>query len=202
MAPGVALFAFLPIPIILVGSLNFQRRLAPRYRDVRQRAGDLAARLSNNLGGMLTIKSFATEAWELKQLRTASDAYRQCNRQAIRISAAFIPLIRFAILFAFLAILLVGGIQAWQGLIAVGTYSFLVFITQRLLWPLTTLGRTLDDYQRSMASTQRVLDLIDTPILIPSGTTRLSPSDIKGEIRYEQVCFSYRDREPLLNTST
>ena len=50
-----------------------------------------------------------------------------------------------------------------------------------------------------MASTQRVLDLIDTPIQIASGNTRLRPSDIKGEIRYEQVCFSYRDREPLLN---
>jgi ATP-binding cassette, subfamily B, bacterial len=199
LAPGVALFAFVPIPIILVGSLSFQRRLAPRYRDVRQRAGDLASRLSNNLGGMLTIKSFATEAWELEQLRTASNAYQQCNREAIRISAAFIPLIRFAILFAFLAILLIGGIQAWQGLIAVGTYSFLVFITQRLLWPLTTLGRTLDDYQRSMASTQRVLDLIDTPIQIASGNIRLNPSDIKGDIRYEQVCFSYKDREPLLN---
>jgi ATP-binding cassette subfamily B protein len=72
-------------------------------------------------------------------------------------------------------------------------------MTQRLLWPLTTLGQTLDDYQRSMASTQRVLDLIDTPIQIASGSTRLNPRTIKGDIRYEHVCFSYRDREPLLN---
>jgi ATP-binding cassette subfamily B protein len=50
--------------------------------------------------------------------------------------------------------------------IAVGSYSFLVFITQRLLWPLTTLGRTLDDYQRCMASTDRVVELLDTPIAI------------------------------------
>ncbi len=197
--PSVAVFAFLPIPIILFGSLHFQKRLAPKYRDVRQKAGDLVSRLSNNLGGILTIKSFATEAWELEQLRTASNAYRQCNRQAIRISAAFIPLIRFAILFAFLAILLIGGMQAWRGVIAVGTYSFLVFITQRLLWPLTTLGRTLDDYQRSMASTQRVLDLIDTPIQIDSGSIRLNPINVRGDIRYDRVCFSYKDRDPLLN---
>ena len=73
-----------------------------------------------------------------------SQAYRLSNGRAIRLSAAFIPLIRFAILFAFLAILVIGGLQAWQGVIAVGTYSFLVFITQRLLWRLTTLGRHLD----------------------------------------------------------
>ena len=199
VAPGVALFSFLPIPVILWGSLRFQRQLAPRYREVRERAGNLAARLSNNLGGMLTIKSFANEAWELEQLREESNAYRHCNRSAIRISAAFIPLIRFAILFAFLAILLIGGLQAWQGVIAVGTYSFLVFITQRLLWPLTTLGRTLDDYQRSMASTHRVLDLIDTPIRIAGGNQTLDQARIRGEVRYQAVNFSYRDRPPLLN---
>jgi len=199
VAPGVALFSFLPIPVILWGSLRFQRQLAPRYREVRERAGNLAARLSNNLGGMLTIKSFANEAWELDQLREESNAYRRCNRSAIRISAAFIPLIRFAILFAFLAILLIGGLQAWQGVIAVGTYSFLVFITQRLLWPLTTLGRTLNEYQRSMASTHRVLDLIDTPILISGGNRRLDRSGIRGEVRYVGVNFAYRDRPPLLN---
>ena len=199
VAPGVALFSFLPIPVILWGSLRFQRQLAPRYREVRERAGNLAARLSNNLGGMLTIKSFANEAWELDQLREESSAYRHCNRNAIRISAAFIPLIRFAILFAFMAILLIGGLQAWQGVIAVGTYSFLVFITQRLLWPLTTLGRTLNEYQRSMASTQRVLDLIDTPVLISGGHRRLDRSGIRGEVRYVGVNFAYRDRPQLLN---
>ena len=107
VAPEVAVFAYMPIPVILWGSLRFQRQLAPRYRDVRARAGDLASRLANNLGGMLTIKSFTAEALELEQLSRESQAYRSSNARAIRLSAAFIPLIRFAILFAFLSILLV-----------------------------------------------------------------------------------------------
>ena len=115
VAPEVAVFAYLPIPVILWGSLRFQRQLAPRYREVRSRAGDLASRLANNLGGMLTIKSFTAEPLELDQLRRESQAYRSSNARAIRLSAAFIPLIRFAILFAFLAILLVGGFQALNG---------------------------------------------------------------------------------------
>ena len=198
IAPGVAVFAYLPIPVILWGSLQFQRRLAPRYREVRDQAGNLGSRLANNLSGMLTIKSFTAEAWELNQLREDSDAYRLSNRRAIRLSAAFIPLIRFAILFAFVAILLIGGLQTWRGELSIGSYSFLVFITQRLLWPLTTLGRTLDDYQRSMASTRRVLDLIDTPIQIRSGERRLSPAQVQGAIHYNQVDFHYRDRDLLL----
>ena len=199
LSPQVAGVAFLPIPVILWGSLHFQQRLAPRYREVRERAGDLASQLSNNLGGMLTIKSYAAEAWEKQRLIEQSQAYRLSNRRAIRLSAAFVPLIRYAILFAFLAILVIGGLQAWRGQIAVGTYSFLVFITQRLLWPLTSLGRTLDDYQRAMASTDRVLDLLHTPIAIPSGSQALPVSAVRGAIRFEQVDFAYGERAPLLH---
>jgi ATP-binding cassette subfamily B protein len=198
ISPTVAGVSFLPIPLILWGSLRFQRRLAPLYQDVRERAGDLASQLANNLGGMLTIKSFTAEDRELARLERASQAYRVSNARAIRLSAAFIPLIRFAILFAFLAILLIGGLQAWRGTIAVGTYSVLVFITQRLLWPLTTLGRTLDDYQRAMASTGRVLDLLDTPVTIAGGDRLLAVDRVRGEIRFEAVTFAYRGREPLL----
>ena len=198
LSPMVAGVAFIPIPVILWGSLRFQKRLAPRYREVRERAGDLASRLSNNLGGMLTIKSYAAETWELGRLAEDSQAYRLSNGRAIRLSAAFIPLIRFAILFAFLAIIVIGGLQAWQGVIAVGTYSFLVFITQRLLWPLTTLGRTLDDYQRAMASTSRVLDLLDTPIAIAGGDQALPRQEVRGAIRFQAVDFAYEGRKPLL----
>ena len=165
---------------------------------MRDRAGDIASRLANNLSGMLTIKSYTAEAWETARLGESSQAYRQSNARAIRLSAAFIPLIRFAILFAFLAILVIGGLQATHGQIAVGTYSFLVFITQRLLWPLTGLGRTLDDYQRAMASTTRVLDLLDTPITIPSGDRPLHREQVRGELRFEAVGFHYPGREPLL----
>jgi ATP-binding cassette subfamily B protein len=198
LSPTVAGVSFLPIPLILWGSLRFQRRLAPRYREVRERAGDLASLLSNNIGGMLTIKSYAAEEWEKQRLIAQSQAYRASNGQAIRLSAAFIPLIRFAILFAFIAILVIGGLQAWSGAIAIGTYSFLVFITQRLLWPLTTLGRTLDDYQRAMASTHRVMDLLDTPIAIPSGHRLLPVSTVRGHIRFEAVDFAYAGRDGLL----
>jgi len=198
LSPGVAGVAFLPIPVILWGSLLFQRKLAPRYAEVREKSGDLASLLANNLEGMLTIKSYATESWEKARLERESQAYRVSNGRAIRLSAAFIPLIRFAILFAFLAILVIGGLQAWRGVIAVGTYSFLVFITQRLLWPLTTLGRTLDDYQRAMASTHRVEDLLATPIAIPSGREALPLATVRGALRFEQVCFGYGGREPLL----
>ena len=198
VAPKIALLAFIPIPLIFLGSINFQRKLVPKYRDVRAKAGLIASRLNNNLSGILTIKSFTTENWELKRLNRESLAYQTSNKSAIKLSSAFIPLIRFAILFAFIAILLIGGFQVWNQTLSVGTYSFLVFITQRLLWPLTTLGHVLDEFQRSMASVNRVIDLIDTPIKILDGSRRISSKNISGEVNFENVFFNYPGRKSTL----
>lgn len=177
LAPSVAWMAILPIPFILWGSIGFQKLLAPRYAEVRERVSLLSDRLSNNLGGIVTIKSFVTEEYEVGRLRAESEAYRQSNRKAIALSAAFVPLIRIVILIGFTALLVYGGLEAVEGKLAVGTYSTMVFMIQRLLWPLTRLGETLDQYQRAMASTNRVMNLLDTPITIHSGT--LSLAEIK-----------------------
>ena len=199
VAPKIAIFAFIPIPFIFWGSIRFQKRLAPKYKDVRSKAGLLASRLNNNLGGILTIKSFTTEKWELNRLNKESLSYQKSNKSAIKLSSAFIPLIRFAILFAFIAILLIGGFQVWNKTLNVGTYSFLVFITQRLLWPLTTLGHVLDDFQRSLASINRVVDLIDTPIEIKDGNKKIDLKTINGEIIFKKIFFKYLGRKSTIS---
>ncbi|MGK7910989.1 MAG: ABC transporter ATP-binding protein [Synechococcus sp.] len=198
LTPSVAWMAMLPMPFILWGSLMFQRKLAPLYGDVREKVGLLAARLANNLGGMATIKSFTAEAFESDRLRIESDAYRQSNRRAIAVSAAFVPLIRIIILVGFTATLLMGGMQAANGALDVGVYSTLVFLTQRLLWPLTRLGETLDEYRRAMASTTRILNLLDTPISIRTGRQPLPLASVKGELHFDSVTFAYADRPPVV----
>ena len=109
---------------------------------------DLNSLLNNNLSGITTIKSFTAEEREIERVRAASETYRKANQSAIRLSASFVPLIRMAILFAFTANMLVGGWMALDGRLSIGAYSVIVFITQRLLWPLTRLGQTFDLYQR------------------------------------------------------
>ncbi len=199
LAPNVAWMAMLPMPFIIWGSIAFQKKLAPYYADVRNKVGHLNSRLSNNFSGITTIKSFTAEEVEAEKIRIDSEAYLMSNRAAIRLSAAFTPLIRIVILVGFTATILFGGIDALNGELAVATYSVLVFLTQRLLWPLTRLGQTLDLYQRAMASTIRVLNLLDTPIAIRSGETPLPTSEVAGRIELEKISFSYSDRDPVFN---
>ena len=194
LAPSVAWMAMLPIPAILWGTFAFQNLLAPRYADVREKVSFLNSRLANNLSGIITIKSFVAEEYESARLNRESEAYRQSNSRAIKLSAAFTPLIRMLILVGFTALMVFGGISAVNGNLSVGAYSVLVYLIQRLLWPLTRLGNTFDLYQRAMASVNRVMDLLDTPITIHQGNISLPTENVRGELLFDNITFAYKDR--------
>lgn len=192
----VALFAVLPIPVIIWGSFLYQRSLEPRYAEVRNTAGRLNALLENDLSGMSTIQSFTAEDRELKRVEELSNEYRNANKKAIRLSVAFVPMIRMAILCGFTATLLLGGWFTLEGVLAIGAYSVLVFMTQRLLWPLTRLGETFDLYQRAMASSTRVLDVLSSPTEIVQGDYTPSAEEIaNSDIELKGVGFAYTGRE-------
>ena len=202
VAPQVAWLAFLPMPVVAWGSLWFQRKLAPRYAAVRRQVGALNSLLANNLGGIATIKGFTAEQHEVARVRGESNLYREYNRRAIQLSAAFVPLIRMAIVSGFIAIMYFGGLLVLNEGLNIALYSVLVFMTQRLLWPLTRLGETFDLYQRAMASIERILDLLDTPVRILDGERSLPLATIRGDVKFEQVGFAYDNGLPVLRGLT
>jgi len=197
ISPLVAVFAFIPIPIIIFGSLRFTSRIAERYTKIRNDIENLNANLSNSITGILTVKSFNREKKESERITVSSQEVKSANYHAIRLSAAFIPIIRIAILFGFTATLLIGGFLALDGEIKVATYSVMLFITQRLLWPLTELGVIFDAYQKAMASFRRIVNLKNTQPTINSGDTKLH--DFNETIAISNLNFEYVENFPVLN---
>ena len=197
ISPLIAIFAFIPIPVIIFGSFKFTKTIATRYTRIRNGIETLNANLSNSLSGILTVKSFNREKREFERILTSSDEVKSANYHAIKLSAAFIPIIRIAILFGFTATLLIGGFMALDGEINVAMYSVLLFITQRLLWPLTELGDTFDTYQRAMASFKRINALKDTQPEIKDGT--VESMGINNSIVLEKINFAYVENFPVLN---
>ncbi|KAM3098452.1 ATP-binding cassette domain-containing protein [Phormidesmis sp. 146-35] len=192
----IAIASMLPMPFILIGSLRYQKLLEPRYDRVREQVGDLNARLENNISGIITIKSFTAERYERDRLKAESNAYRRSNSKAIRLSAGFIPLIRILVLIGFTTLLVSGGIAAFSGRLSIANYSVALILIQQLLWSLVDLGEIFDSYQRAMASTRRIMDLLDTPVQIQTG--EISLSTVQGEVNFEQVKFAYPNRNSVL----
>lgn len=189
IAPSIGWMTIVPMPFIAWGSIYFQKRLGPLYARVREQVSVLNSHLSNNLNGIATIKSFTAEELEIESVSHESLEYQERNREAIRLSSAFVPVIRMIIVTGFIAILFFGGTMTLDGQLEVWQYSVMIFMTQRLLWPLTRLGSTLDLYQRAVASTDRVFNLLTSPQELDSGEVTLSAPE--GHVKFDEVEFAY-----------
>ena len=199
ISPLVASITILPVPVILLIAFFFQKNLSPRYLAVRNAVGSLNNTIFNNLLGIATIKSFVTENLESDRINKLSNSYRLKNRHAIQLSSAFVPVVRMGVLSGFLGTMVIGSYLALNGTIEVGSYSILIFLTQRFLWPFTTLSETIDLFERSMASTKRVLDLLETEHTIKNSDDSVDLDDFNQDITFNAVDFNYQDDKPLFN---
>ena len=202
ISPIIASIAVLPVPIIFGVSFLFQKKLSPRYKKVRDKVGALNSSVFNNLLGIQTIKSFMSFKKEKNRISSLSQDYQNENISAISVSSAFTPVIRMGVLAGFLGTILIGSHMALSGTLAVGSYSVLVFLTQRFLWPFTTLGTLVDDFERSMASSKRIFDLLKTKDNILEKESPDKIDSLKYDINFTNISFSYSDSSTLFNNFT
>ena len=195
ISPLIALFAICPIPIILFIASFFQKKLSPKYLKVRNAAGNLSSSIFNNLLGIITIKGFTAEQYETQKILKMSENYQFKNQEAIKLSSAFIPIVRMGVLTGFIGTMIIGSIYAIKGIIAVGSFSVLVFLTQRFLWPFTRLGETIDLFERSMASTKRILELLKTKCQINNSQNSINVEDLNKNIIFKNIDFSYGNKK-------
>ncbi len=199
ISPGLAALGLLPLPLIVLGSLRFSKILEPRYRKVRASVGDVASRLENNIGGMTVIKSFTAERYEAERVAVASEGYRRANYNAIKLNAVFVPIIRMGIALGFAATITLGGWFVMRGTLTAGQLVLFCMMIQRLLWPLTRLGQTFDEYQRAKASARRIFGLLDTPSTVQDPVCPVHLDRARGHVEFDNVVFRYGDRAPVLN---
>lgn len=196
----LGLLGMAPIPFIVLGSLYYQKKVAPFYREVREGVGILGTRLENNIAGILVTKSFTAEQFEADRIRKASEQYRDANFRAIGLSSVYVPLIRIFISIGFALTLLVGAywILYEPGRFTIGSLAFFAMMTQRLLWPVTRLGVIFDGYERARASARRIFGLIDTPGQISDPEQPRHLPETIGHIRIQDVDFHYKEGQPVL----
>jgi ATP-binding cassette subfamily B protein len=200
VSPLLGLIGMLPIPFIIASSFWYQKRVSPFYWRIRELVGQLSSRLENNIAGMLVIKSFNAEEFEKKRVEKASAEYREANFQAIGWSSIYIPIIRMFIALGFAATLMIGAYWVINDLngFTFGSLAFFAMMIQRLLWPITRLGRVFDDYERARASARRVFGLVDSDPLIQSPEQAASTPDHPGEIQFKKVSFAYQQGQSVL----
>jgi len=199
-SPLITVFAICPIPFILGGAFYFQHKLEPKFLNVRSKAANIAAALANNLSGLMTIKSYTAETYEQRRMEGLSQDYQKANQETIIISSMVTPVIRIMILTGFLFTLMIGGYQTINNTMNVGVFSLLIFLSQRLLWPFSSLADVTVNFQRAMASTTRALNLLTWQREEQQTADNMPSEDRAGKsvetgIVMKNISFSYPESE-------
>ncbi|MCR4856098.1 MAG: ABC transporter ATP-binding protein/permease [Erysipelotrichaceae bacterium] len=194
----LALITCAPIPLILISGVIFSRKVRPYFRISQQKMGELNAKLQDNLSGIHEIQSFGQEAYETSRIDEKNFAHVKAMLQALKISAIFHPSVEFVSSIGTILVVAVGGYLAYyNGLRVEDIVAFLLYLSL-FYAPVTGLANLLENMQQSLAGAERVLMILDAPCEIRDKEGAVPLKDVKGEITFDHVSFSYIKDIPVL----
>ena len=195
----LALLTLLPIPLMVLLTWWASRRVRGLYRVAKEKLATLNARLNDNLSGMEVIRSFAREPEEQERFRQASAEYQGAMIRGVLVWAWLSPLLQFMIGVASIIILWYGGLQVRDGAITLGVLVAYMSYIWRLYWPISEVSRETERIQQGLAAGDRILELCDEPVDIVEAPHAQPLDTVEGEVVFHDVCFQYRDGEPVLD---
>jgi len=198
IGPHIAWIALLPIPFVAWLAVRYQDHTGSIYAAMQRLSGAISRLIVNNFSGIATIRSYGTEALEAEKVRVLSTTYANEGVNVATRYAAFEPTVRIPIQTAFASLLVAGGFSVLGGSMSTGSFSTILFLLPRFLFPFAYLGQTIDRYQRAMAASDRIFSLFDDPVEFHTGQVHLVPNEIRGEIVFDNVEFHYRSDVSVL----
>ncbi|WP_405901187.1 ABC transporter ATP-binding protein/permease [Streptomyces sp. NBC_00727] len=199
LAPQIAWIAFLPIPVIAWLSLRHQERAATDYATTGEDRARLGSQVINSLEAGATVKSFCTEAYEAERVDQLSDAVQESNHRTDRGTLRHGEAVRACTTASMAGTLLIGGRAVLDGTLRFEVFSPLIGLPQMLLMRMSRLGGIADQYQRTVASYERVQRLRELPVEADSGEGTLELASVRGEVVLDEVTFAYPGRPATLD---
>jgi ABC-type multidrug transport system fused ATPase/permease subunit len=198
----LALWVLVPVPILAVSLRLFNTRVRPIYRRVRDRLGDINARLQDNLAGIQVIQAFGQEEQELQRFSAESEHYYQEQVRGIRHWSAFFPAMSFTATLGTVAILGVGAMMAVRGEISLGTLVAFLSYLQAVYGPISSLVEVDNVFQQAIAAGERIFELLDERPEIADAPEAIELSYVKGDVAFDDVHFRYRTGDEVLHDVT
>jgi ABC-type multidrug transport system fused ATPase/permease subunit len=195
----LALITFVLLPPIAIVATRYSRRSHPVLRDIQQRIADVTTQAEESIVGVRVVKAFAQEDAEAARFAERTERVFERELDSARIQARYSPLLDLLPQLAFAVIILVGGLLVIDGRLSLGgfiTYNLYLAI---LIWPLRMIGMWIGQYQRAVASGERIFQVLDerSDIVDPAAPRELPAG--RGELRFEGVTFGYEADRPVLH---
>src|SRR5678815_5669019 len=212
----LAIVAFSVLPLIWVVTQWFRRNVRESYRTVRIWIARINAYLQERITGMATVQLFRREARDFEEFDRIDRTYRDANVKSIFYYAVFYPVIELISALAAALIIWVGGGWVLGGILTLGSLVASLQYSSRFFRPISDMSEKFNILQGAMASSERIFQLLDTPVeVVSGGAGRSAPhgqgkrlswgasgADLSGprigRVAFENVTFAYVPGEPVL----
>jgi len=202
VSPLLALITFLPFPLVLLSSRYFQKRVESRFAAAGVADESFWQQVANSLSGVPTIKSFTAERREVESVRQTSERVIESRDTAFDVALNYANFTRILTSASFAMAIMTGGMLYSQGAISFAVYSLVLLTVPQLAWVVGGLDAAYDQYQGSVASARRLLDLLARRPRIVSGPVHLRRDRVAGDVVFDNVSFGYsREAEVLEDLS-
>lgn len=187
----LALITCAPLPLIFISGIIFSKKVRPFFKVSQKKMGELNGKLQDNLSGIQEIQSFGREEYETSQVDAKNFEHIRSMLKALKISAVFHPTVEFISSLGTILIVAFGGYLAWkEGLKVEDIVAFLLYLSL-FYAPVTGLANLLESMQQSLAGAERVMTVLDAPCEIKDKEDAKPMEDVKGDIVFDHVSFSY-----------
>jgi ATP-binding cassette, subfamily B, bacterial len=193
----LALLALVPFPFLIAGALTYTLTAHRRYRLQRRAASAMNALLHDNLSGIRQIKSFVREKEEHARFNRVSDQLRHATLVVMRVWAIYSPSMSMFEALGAVIVVAFGSQAVLTGAMQLGDLVAFLMLTAFLYDPISRLHQLNQLVQAGRAAGERVFEILDEPIE-PGWIGKQLPARVAGDIRYENVSFSYADGLPAL----
>jgi ATP-binding cassette subfamily B protein len=192
----LALVTFLTFPLLAVASVVFRVASAGAYRATREKIANITAYLQETLSGVRVVRSFGQEPRHIERMSSLNEENREANMRTVYLNASYFPAVELLSALGTAVILLYGGYQVIDGNVEVGVLVAFVGYLNQFFDPIQQISQLYTTYQQGMAALDKIFDLLDTAPDMTDKPDALDPGEIRGELRMEDVSFSYSGEPP------
>ena len=190
--PELTLWALIPLPFLSVFAYWISGFINKYQTIIQEQYSDIAGRAQEAFSSIRLIKAFNREEYEQKLFEDESESYRKKKLRLDLVESMFHPTLNLLIGAAVIIVIWQGGKMVIEGVITVGNIAEFVIYVAYLTWPVASLGYTVNRFQKSLASWQRIVTLLDQPVEIKDdGSELIKDREMNGKIEFRNVGFTY-----------
>lgn len=199
MNAELAIVTFAPVPILIWFTVSKNIKMKRTFRKMREKIADVNAQIDDSISGIRVVKAFANEDYEIEKFARGNQYFKETKEESYKIMAEYFTGVEFISNIISLLVLAYGGYLITQGNAQYGDVVGFLLYVNILLTPIKRFATLIELFQKGMSGFERFCQTMDIHPDIDDEDDAIDIPEVKGEIVFDHISFSYEDYKTIIN---